>query len=255
VAYRWIRHGVVDSTSERAFADIASGEARSGDVHIAQGQTAGRGRRGRQWHSSPDEGLYLSLILMPPPPPLKPAAITIAAGLAVIEALSDLGLPPTGERGPRLDWPNDVMAGEAKLCGILTESRGLDPGAPHYVLGIGLNVRQRFFPAELQAQQPVTSLTLLGLDVGIEEAARAVLTRLEGRLHQVRGRHRLLADDFLTASHLTDRLVCVHSGKKVRTGRVQGMTLSDGLELRTDTGEDEVLPLEFVGSVEFLRED
>ncbi|MCB9915521.1 MAG: biotin--[acetyl-CoA-carboxylase] ligase [Planctomycetes bacterium] len=248
--FRRIHHGVVDSTSERAFAALAAGEARHGDVHLARGQTRGRGRQGRAWHSAPDEGLYASVVLLPDPPPYRPAALTLATALALIEALCDLGLEPFGERAPQLDWPNDVVVGGAKLSGVLTESRGLDPGRPHYVLGVGLNVRQRYFPPELVAERPVTSLALLGLDVGLGAAADALLTRLGERLGLVRARCRELAEDYLTASGLRGRDVVVTSGGEVHAGRVLGLSLSEGLELDGGPAGRRFLPLEFITAVQ-----
>ena len=99
--FRLHRHGAVDSTNERAFAAIQSGSALHGDVHVASGQTLGRGRLGRTWVSPEREGLYLSVILLPGPPPIEPAALTMASGLAVLDAVRALGL-----LGARLDWPN-----------------------------------------------------------------------------------------------------------------------------------------------------
>jgi BirA family biotin operon repressor/biotin-[acetyl-CoA-carboxylase] ligase len=252
VRVREIQHGVVDSTSERAFAALAAGEARHGDVHVARGQTSGRGRQGRTWHSRPGEGLYMSLVLLPEPPPYRAPALTIAAGLAVVEALCDLGLPPFGERSPWLDWPNDAMVGTAKIAGILTESRGLDLERPHYVLGLGLNVRQLHFPGELEAEREVTSLARLGLDRTAGEALEAVLERLGPRLELVRGEHRRLTEDYLAASRLADREVVVRVGDEVHGGRLVGLSLTDGLELRLPGGRRELLPIEFVRSVEVL---
>lgn len=251
--YRLIHHSIVDSSSERAFASLESGEARDGDVHIARGQTAGRGQRGRGWHSAADEGLYMSLVLRPGPPIYSPAAVTIAVGLAVLEALNDLGLAPFTENAPRLKWPNDVMIGEAKICGILTESRGLDPKQPHYVIGLGLNVRQRQFPQELLAERQVTSLARLGLDISLERATEAVLGRLEGRLGQVRRDHRQLANDYLMAAKLSGKTVRVTSGKKDWIGIVHSMSLSDGLELMAADGDTQHFPLEFVQAVEQME--
>ena len=245
-----IQHGVVDSTSERAFAALEAGDAQHGDVHIALGQSAGRGRRGRVWHSPSGEGVYLSVILMPGPPPHKPAALTLAAGLAVVEALNDLGLSPFTDLAPHLKWPNDVLVGEAKICGILTESRALDPQRPHYVIGLGLNVRQRQFPSELIAERRVTSLARLEIDTTVEAATEAVLARLNARLEQVRRQHRRLAEDFLTASGLAGRSVRVQCGRETWFGVVRSLSLVDGLELATTDGELRSLPLEFVQSVE-----
>lgn len=252
--FRLIRHGVVDSSSERAFAAIEDGSARHGDVHLAHGQTAGRGRRGRGWFSAPGEGLYLSLVLLPDPPPLKPTALTVATALAVLEGITDLGLPTGGPLAPRLKWPNDVLVGEAKLCGILTESRTHGSRPPHFVVGIGLNLHQRRFPDALTGERAVTSLALLGLEIDVELAAAAVLGRLRVRLGQVRNRHRLLAADYLAASGLGGRRVRIRSGNDEATGILRDLTLAEGLELRDDAGRTAVLPLEFVRSVEVLGE-
>lgn len=241
---------MVDSTSERAFAAIAAGSAQDGDVHIARGQTAGRGRRGRTWHSTAGEGLFLSVILLPSPPPFKPAALTIAAGLAVVEALNELGLAPFTERAPRLKWPNDVLVGGAKICGILTESRAFDPAEPHYVLGLGLNVRQRQFPAELLRERPVTSLARLDLDITIDAAQQVVLERLAVRLDQVRHEHRRLAEDFLAASDLQEHEIEVQCGAESHRGHLTNLSLSEGLELAGSDGVTRTLPLEFVQGVE-----
>ena len=169
------------------------------------------------------------------------------------EALNDLGLPPFGERRPTLKWPNDVLADGAKLCGILTETRGLDHDQPHYVLGIGLNVRQRHFPRELIAERDVTSLAALDLETTCAEAADAVLARLGPRLEQVRGEHRRLTDDYLAATGLAGLPVRVRVGRETHVGVLGGMSLTDGLELRLTDDAVERVPIEFVQAVEALR--
>src|SRR3954462_7216769 len=84
--FRTIRHGVVDSTSERAFTAVAEGSAKHGDVHVAVAQTAGRGRQGGRGHSGGGDGLYASIVLLPEVE-LSAAGATIAAGLAVHDAV------------------------------------------------------------------------------------------------------------------------------------------------------------------------
>lgn len=93
-------------------------------------QTGGRGRHGRRWESAPG-GLWMSAVL-----PLDPAgqgwpAFPLAAGLAVVSTLRGLGL-----QGARLRWPNDVLVGPRKICGILMEKFSTDL----VVVGLGLNV-------------------------------------------------------------------------------------------------------------------
>ena len=238
---RLIRHDTVDSTSERAFAAIASGEARHGDVHLADAQTAGRGRLGRGWVSPAGEGLYLSLVLLPPPPPWNPAALTMAAGLAAFDAAEILGV-----RGPRLKWPNDLMVGEAKIAGVLVETRGFDPTKPHYVVGLGLNVRQRSFPPELLAERPVASLATLGLEVTLEVARRAVMEALQRRVGRVPLAHAELAADFLRATRLAGATVRVQVGEVEHEGQLETVSVAEGVSVRGRDASVRHFPLEIV---------
>ena len=237
--FRRIRHAVVDSTSERAFAELAAGRARHGDVHLAAGQREGRGRRGRAWISPEGEGLYLSAILLPPPPPVQPAALTMAAGLAALEAVRGLG---AGEA--ILEWPNDVVARGAKLGGILVETRGLDAEAPHYVIGIGLNTAQRAFPAELEAERAVTSLALLGVEVGLAEVEEALLARLGPRVEEALGRAECVPVDYLAATGLRGRRVRVEAGDVPLVGELVDLDLVSGVALRPGDGALQRVPLE-----------
>jgi BirA family biotin operon repressor/biotin-[acetyl-CoA-carboxylase] ligase len=237
---RLIPHGLVDSTSERAFAAIASGEARHGDVHVASEQTAGRGRMGRSWSSPAGEGLYLSLVLLPPPPAWNPSALTMAAGLAAFDAAEALGV-----RGARLKWPNDLVVGDAKLAGVLVETRGFDAERPHYVVGLGLNVRQRSFPAELLGERRVASLALLGLDVAVEDARRAVIDALARRVDRVPLAHAELAADFLRATRLAGAAVRVQVGEVEHRGRLESVSVADGVRVRGEAGVRQ-FPLEIV---------
>ncbi len=110
----------------------AEAGASSGTVVIAAIQTAGRGRRGRQWISAPGDSLTFSL-LWRFAPGTSPTGLSLAAGLAVAEALEKVGAGRTA-----LKWPNDLLLDGKKLAGILVE---LLPGAPHAaVIGIGLNL-------------------------------------------------------------------------------------------------------------------
>jgi BirA family transcriptional regulator, biotin operon repressor / biotin---[acetyl-CoA-carboxylase] ligase len=249
VDLRFLRHGEIDSTSERAFAAIAGGTARHGDVHLAEAQTAGRGRFGRRWSSPRGEGLYASLVLLPPPPPWSGAALTIAAGLAVFDAAAALGV----ERA-RLDWPNDLVVGEpdaeAKLAGVLVETRGLAPSKPHYVVGIGWNVRQTRFPAELVAERRVASLATLGLDVSIEQTAEVALAALARRVESVPLAGEALCADFLAATGLAGRLVRARIGEVEHEGVLESIALADGVVLRGRDGSARSFPLEIVRRLE-----
>jgi BirA family biotin operon repressor/biotin-[acetyl-CoA-carboxylase] ligase len=132
------------STNAALLARADAGAA-GGTVIVAERQTAGRGRQGRAWLSSPGDSLTFSL-LWRFAPRTAPAGLSLAAGLAVAEAIQKVGAG-----GTALKWPNDLLKDGRKLGGILIE---LAPGSPHAaVIGIGINLRlPTGMPAELAAQ-------------------------------------------------------------------------------------------------------
>jgi BirA family biotin operon repressor/biotin-[acetyl-CoA-carboxylase] ligase len=241
VEIRVLRHELVDSTSERAFAELAAGRARHGDLHVARGQSVGRGRRGRSWHSATDEGLYASLVLLPPPPPLAAVALTLAGGLALFDTARALF---RADPGLQLEWPNDLVLGGAKLAGVLVETRGLDPQRPHYVVGLGINVRQRSFPAELSAERAVTSLALCALELPVERVLEELCKALPERFEQARRADNRLARDWLAATGLSGRSVRVDVGGAHHVGLLATLDLTE-LELESPRGRAR-FPLELV---------
>jgi len=244
VLLRILRHERVDSTSERAFAEITAGRAQHGDLHVARAQSAGRGRRGRAWHSAPDEGIYASLVLLPAHP-ASPVALTLAGGLAMLDTARAL-FP--ADPGLQLEWPNDLVVGGAKLAGVLVETRGLDPARPHYVVGLGLNVRQRAFPAELRAEREVTSLALCGLDIALEPALEELCVALPGRFEQALRADIRLARDWLAATGLAGCTVQLEAGGEARAGKLVSLDL-EALVLESPRGLDRI-PLELVQALE-----
>jgi BirA family biotin operon repressor/biotin-[acetyl-CoA-carboxylase] ligase len=129
------------STNADLLARALRGEP-EGVVLAAEEQTAGRGRMGRTWVAPPYAALTFSLLTRPGVPPARRGWLPLLAGVAVAAAVTEL----TGVEA-RLKWPNDVLAGEAKLAGILAEAAG-----DAVVVGIGLNVSTE--PAELPGPGP-----------------------------------------------------------------------------------------------------
>ena len=167
---RVVRVGRVESTQSVAFALAAEG-AVDRTVVVADSQAAGRGRRGHAWLDEPGASLLVSIVLRPRLETARLPWLSLAAGVAVADALAEIaGL------GPRLKWPNDVLVGGRKIAGILLESR-LGP-APLVVLGIGVNLMQRTFPPELDGR--ATSVALeTGGDVDRETLLGALLEGLD----------------------------------------------------------------------------
>jgi BirA family transcriptional regulator, biotin operon repressor / biotin---[acetyl-CoA-carboxylase] ligase len=120
----------VDSTNTLAAA-LAADPGHAGTVVLADEQTAGRGQRGNRWHCPPGAGVLMSVLLFPPPELRRPSILTAWAAVAVCETIRNV----TGRRAT-IKWPNDVLIGGRKVCGILIEQ------AQGTVAGIGLNVNQ-----------------------------------------------------------------------------------------------------------------
>lgn len=127
-------HETIDSTSAEAMRQIEQGMG-AGLVCTAEQQTAGRGRRGRQWVSPFARNLYLSLVWEYSQGAAALEGLSLAVGVGVARALQASNLPPV-----QLKWPNDVLYQGAKLGGILLEMTGDVTGACQVVIGIGLNV-------------------------------------------------------------------------------------------------------------------
>ena len=126
---------VTTSTNGCAVADPPTeiGRARA---WLAEHQTDGRGRRGRQWVSAFGENLYLSVAWRFELPMTELGGLSLVAGVVVAEALAQFGL-----EGHSLKWPNDVLVGGRKLCGVLIEVAGEADGPSTAVLGVGVNFR------------------------------------------------------------------------------------------------------------------
>ncbi|MFT7170354.1 MAG: BirA family biotin operon repressor/biotin-[acetyl-CoA-carboxylase] ligase [Paracoccaceae bacterium] len=230
--WRCFRYEIVDSTSDRAFDALESGDGRHGDVFISETQLAGRGTRGRRWASEPG-GLYMSVILESPSIPL-PGLWTIAGALAAHDAATRFGA------SVGLDWPNDVIAQNgAKLAGVLAESRGLQPGgAAVFVLGIGMNVIGHVPEEQLDRKRQVVTLEEIGCDVTKEALELILLAALEVRVLQAADAPETLYADFYARCVQGGHDVILEVGETTVTGRLEGLTPDACLRiLDPDTGD------------------
>lgn len=160
----------VGSTNDEARALGLTG-APSGAAVAARRQTAGRGRRGHTW-ASPEGNLYLSVLLWPAVPPSKLPGLAAACGLGVLDALDGCGL----SNAPQLKWPNDILARDRKLAGILVEAGRGEAGETFAVCGVGVNLESA--PADLAA----VSLADLGATPSFLTLAEEVRDGIVGRV-------------------------------------------------------------------------
>ena len=163
----------VDSTSNRAAALAGSADS-DGLAVLADEQTTGRGQHGRSWQAPPGSCVLLSVLLYPPERLARPAILTAWAAVSVCLTVRSL----TGTQ-PRIKWPNDVLLGQKKVCGILIEQSQFGPELVA-VVGIGLNVRQT---DDDFARAGLPLATSLGQHragpVETEEVARLLLAQLD----------------------------------------------------------------------------
>jgi BirA family biotin operon repressor/biotin-[acetyl-CoA-carboxylase] ligase len=124
----------VKSTNTVAFG-LALNGAQEGEIVVSESQTAGKGRMGRRWESPPGVNIYLSTILRPPFPPNKIPLITLMTAIVCAEGIEEV----TGVL-PSIKWPNDLLFGDKKLGGILTEADMEMDRINFVVVGIGINV-------------------------------------------------------------------------------------------------------------------
>ena len=164
----------VDSTNTKAMRWAGDG-APEGSVVLAEYQTAGRGRHGRSWQADPGQNLMLSVVLRPALPPQRLNLITLAASIAIAEAVDACVAPLT----TAIKWPNDVLLEGSKCCGMLLESTFSASGRATVILGIGLNVNQRSFPPALENRA-----TSLLLQTGRRIPRAPLLADLLGRLER-----------------------------------------------------------------------
>ncbi len=170
---RRIERAAVGSTNAEALARAPAGE--SGPLWIiAQAQTAGRGRRGREWVSKPGN-LYATLLLTG----LAQASIaqlSFVAALAVHDAISEQA--PNLAMRVSLKWPNDLLCDGKKVCGILLEGEGAADGAGNVAIGIGVNCAHHPDDTEYPAIDLTTAGAGVSPDMLLLSLSRSVMTRL-----------------------------------------------------------------------------
>jgi len=227
----------IDSTNSVAMRLGESGEPH-GTIVLAEEQTAGRGRAGREWTSEKSAGIYCSILLRPPIPPAHAPLLTLVAGLAARDAAAeDL------DTLPDIRWPNDLLVGGRKVCGILTEMRA-EPDRIHYaVIGIGMNVNQSKMPEELS-----DIATSLRIETGKIHSRLELLIRL---LRSVdRYYNQFLADGAAPILRRFAEVSSYFKGKRVRittatetfTGTTAGLEPSGVLRVARDDGR-EIVPV------------
>jgi BirA family biotin operon repressor/biotin-[acetyl-CoA-carboxylase] ligase len=208
-------------------AKLAEAGCASGSAVGAEAQTAGQGRHQRTWQSEREAGLYVSLVLRLALAEESARVLTLALGLATAEAIAR-----AADLHPDLRWPNDVLIGEKKCAGILVQ---VEPSA--LIAGIGINVNQDAFPAEIAA-----SATSLRLASGQPHARELVLIHLLEtvdsftRMLAEGGRDPILRMFARASSYACGKRVVVDQGGSAIEGVTDGLDASGFLVVRRPDG-------------------
>ena len=235
-----VRLAETDSTNERVLA-LARDGAPAWTAVVADSQTAGRGRGGRAWASPPGVALYFSVLLRPALAPDALPLATLAAGIAVAEAVRERTGLPAG-----LKWPNDLLVNGRKAAGILCEAEAGAGGAPAAIAaGIGINVNT---PAGALPARPIFPATSLAAEAGrafdreaLLQGCLAALRRAVARLEGPDGAAATIARfNELDALRGAAVAVALPDGTTAR-GTVRGAAPSGALLLDTPAGPREIL--------------
>lgn len=165
-------YDVTDSTNIRA-KELAEEGHPSGTLVVADRQEAGRGRRGRSWDSPSGTGIFMTLLLKPEMNPNHASMLTIVAAMAVARAISKCA-----NTEALIKWPNDIVIGGKKICGILTEMSAQFDFINHIVIGIGINVHNEHFPEEI-AETAGSILLQTGKRIRRAELIEQILEQFE----------------------------------------------------------------------------
>lgn len=223
-------HDSLDSTNSWLMARVADG-LDSGTICLAEHQSAGRGRHGRQWVSPFGSNIYLSLLWRYPLAPVELAGLSLACGVAVARALGRLGgIEPT------LKWPNDILWRRRKLAGLLLEVGGESTGPCYVVAGVGLNVQMPKAQSEAINQPWVDLASIEQIDhrqrnriaaTLIDELVRAMTTYGESGLSA------FLAD-WTRHDHFKGEEVLLSIGPRDIRGLYQGIAQDGSLCLQVE---------------------
>ena len=161
----------LDSTNTKV-RELACQGAKEGTVVVAEKQTAGKGRRGRNWESPAGTNIYMSVLLRPQIEANKAPMLTLVMAYSIGRVLKERGYETI-----QIKWPNDLVLSGKKICGILTEAELNGQEIDHVIVGVGINVNQREFDPSIP--NPVSMAQLLDRELDAESVLRCFLKHLQ----------------------------------------------------------------------------
>ncbi|MCE5334613.1 MAG: biotin--[acetyl-CoA-carboxylase] ligase [Desulfobacteraceae bacterium] len=244
IPYHYLQ--TVSSTNDHALL-LAAQNAPHGTVVVAETQTRGRGRLRREWISTPNRGIHVSILFRSPLPVRVAPQSTQIGALALVKVLRE-----TFGLSSQIKWPNDVLVNHKKVAGILTEMQSDQDFSRFIVMGIGINVNHTAEDLAGPFRYPATSIAIeTGLPVKRQHLLIQYLRQFEQDyelfLHQ--GLSALIPqlEEF---SEILGKTVSVTYGDREITGRAEGFTPEGALLLLQSNGQQETIWVGDVARVE-----
>ena len=204
-----------------------------GTLIIAERQSAGKGRLGREWFS-PAGGIWLSIILYPQLSPSYISRITLMTAVATVKALENYTLIK-----PKIKWPNDILINEKKVCGILTEMSAELDIINWVVVGIGVNVNidHQRFPEDIQANT-ISLKEVSGEEVLRVKLAQTFLQEFEKYYEKLKRKEfSSILKEWKLYSHTLGKKIRVDMGERIITGEAIDINEEGALILKKEDGE------------------
>jgi len=201
-------------------------------IIIAEKQSAGKGRLGREWFS-PAGGIWLSIILYPQLPPFSISRITLMTAVAVVKAIK-----MCTQIEPQIKWPNDILINEKKVCGILTEMSAELDIINWVVVGIGINVNidHQKFPEDIQANT-ISLKEVSGKEVLRVKLAQTFLQEFEKYYDKLKRKEfSSILKEWKLYSHTLGRKIRVDMGERIITGEAMDINEEGALILKKEDG-------------------
>jgi BirA family transcriptional regulator, biotin operon repressor / biotin---[acetyl-CoA-carboxylase] ligase len=243
-----LRFDSLPSTNTEAQRQAGQG-APEGLCVVAREQTCGRGRQERVWVSPADAGLYFSIVLRPIGLQLRAwPLLTLMAAVSVADALLEACDLQTD-----IKWPNDIMAEERKLCGILAETIETGTGRA-VVVGIGINLNDGAFPPDLKAVATSVS-AVTGKPPDTEALLRALIRALGRRYQSLQspgGEEEIIKEWSRRSSYARRRHVRITLATETFEGWTRGLEPDGALRVETEQGEIKIVRAGDVTSVRVI---
>lgn len=225
----------VDSTNEKAY-DLAKKDCTDKTVVISDHQKNGKGRVGRKWSSPKGKNLYFSIVLKPTISPMEAQNITLAAGVALADTITQVC--PT--INPALKWPNDVLVDGKKIAGILTEMNSESDRVNFIIIGIGVNLNSHIKTDSIDVTATAASLKELTGEPINRSLFTATLIKNLDKIYEdfLKGENKKILERWSKYFNLVGETITVKGPPSI-TGKCLGIDENGALLVKTTNGKTE----------------